>query len=103
MDFWYKAGYSSSEGTFGKKQVPVQQDIMDRTLHCDSDDDEKDEKKVSDYKRKMKRQAERNKMLKKIHGNMKNILEQQSQAAGQGQNGSDDEDEDDDINESDFE
>ena len=83
MDFWYKSGYSSSGAVFGKKPVPVFQNIMDRTLHCDSDEDGNDEEKVSDYKRKMKRQAERNKMLKNVHRNMKNVFEAASQEAGQ--------------------
>ena len=103
MDFWYKTGYSSSGAVFGKKQVPVFQDIMNRTLHCESDDDEKDNDKVSDYKRKLKRQSERNRMLKNIHRNMKQVLEISSQQAGQAEHESNEDDDDVDLDESDFE
>ena len=44
VDFWYKAGDSSSDGVWNKKQEPVCKAAAARYLACE-DDDEEDEKK----------------------------------------------------------
>ena len=88
VDFWYKAGYSSSEGVWSKKQEPVCQETAAQYLvYDDTDDednnDEDDDEKETDYKRKIRRKKERHDHLKAIHIGMDKVLESLSRKAGQ--------------------
>ena len=93
VDFWYKAGYSSAEGVWSKKQYPVNTQNAARYSTYDHTDDEEetngDEEKETDYQRRIKRKKQRHDQLKAIHIGMDEIFEKLSIKAGQEGQGQD--------------
>ena len=76
IDFWYRAGYSSADSVFGKKQYPVSMAKAAEYLAYDDDDDadDYDNDAKTDYKRRIKRKKERQRCLKYVHGQIWDIL-----------------------------
>ena len=77
LDFWHKAGYSSSEAVFGTKPEPVCVAKADEYLEyddTDTDDDDDEPKKMTDYKRRIKRQKRRQRLLKHVHQDIFEIM-----------------------------
>ena len=83
LDFWHKAGYSSSDNVFGKKTEPVCDNKMEEYLEYDEDESQSDDDQgqSSDYKRRIKRQKLRQKKLKGIHCDIFDILRDASRIA----------------------
>ena len=85
LDFWHRAGYSSSEAVFGKKPDPVVDSKMEQYLEYDEERDngnENDEKaNNTDYKRRITRQKIRQKKLKYVHGDIFDVLRDAERAA----------------------
>ena len=74
LDFWHKAGYSSSEAVFGKKPEPVCQAKVEEYLEYNDGDSEDESQAKSDYKRRIKRQKSRQRLLKHLHANIFDIM-----------------------------
>ena len=84
LDFWHKAGYSSSDAVFGKKPDPVCDSKMEQYLeYSDAEtDSDNDAPANSDYKRRIKRQKLRQKKLKYVHGDIYDVLRDAGNVAG---------------------
>ena len=83
LDFWHKAGYSSSESVFGKKPKPVCDTKMEQYLeYNESSESEEEDTISSDYKRRVKRQKLRQKKLKWIHGDIFDAMRDAQRVAG---------------------
>ena len=100
MDFWYKAGYSSSDAVFGVKQVAVcESNVNDYFDYKECSDEEKDDYyhggdrvqnvAKSDWKRRQKRSKERRRKLKFVNHGIEKILQELGK---QGQNDNNDND-----------
>ena len=77
LDFWHRAGYSSSDTVFGKKPDPVCDDKMEQYLEydeADSKSDDDNEPNYTDYGRRIQRQKLRQKKLKRIHQDIFDVL-----------------------------
>ena len=68
IDFWMKAGHSSAEGVFGKALYPVHANHVYKYLDSDEEDQTQRETNT-DYRRRIKRTKDRNKLLTAIPEN----------------------------------
>ena len=79
IDFWYRAGYSSADSVFGRKQDPVSMAKAAEYLAYDDDDtDIDDDEAKTEYKGRIKKKKERQRSLKYVHGQICDILRQRA-------------------------